>query len=281
MLDEVSTTADGAQAASHIAIVIPARFKSSRYPGKPLAEIRGVTGVSKPLIQRSHEAAVAAGGDVPVYVATDDERIVAACGAFGAAFVMTPESCANGTERVAAALHGLPSSLDTVVNFQGDALLTPSDLVQALIAHMAANPDCQVATVAVRCSPSAYHHLLIDQAAGRSGGTTVVVNGRSEALYFSKRVIPHILPGSAAEQEPPVLMHLGLYAYRRSALELYASTPSTMIEELEGLEQLRFLHAGVPVAVVVCDPPAWDAIELNNPTDLVPIEAILAKREIV
>jgi 3-deoxy-manno-octulosonate cytidylyltransferase (CMP-KDO synthetase) len=194
---------------------------------------------------------------------------------------MTPEACANGTERVAAALPGLAADIDIVVNFQGDALLTPPLLVDALIAHMLADPACQVATVAVRCSASAYAHLIADQAAGRSGGTTVVVNGQGEALYFSKRVIPHILPGSAAEARPPVLMHLGLYAYRRDALLRYAAMPSTQIEELEGLEQLRFLHAGIPVAVVQCDPPSWDAIELNNPSDLAPIEAILASRNIV
>lgn len=269
------------QRASEVAIVIPARYKSSRYPGKPLALIRGVTGVEKPLIQRSYEAAIEVDEALPVFVATDDARIADVAGSFNAAVVMTPESCANGTERTAAAVAGLPSDVEIVVNFQGDALLTPRTLVTALIAHMQNDPLCQVATVAVRCSPSAYQHLIADQAAGRSGGTTVVLNARNEALYFSKRVIPHILPGSAAEAEPPVLMHLGLYAYRRTALQRYVETPSTQIEELEGLEQLRFLHAGIPVAVVQCDPPDWDAIELNNPSDLAPIEAILAARKIV
>lgn len=266
---------------SGVAIVIPARFKSTRYPGKPLAPIRGASGLHKPLIQRSFEAASEVDQGLPVFIATDDIRIAAAAEAFGAAVVMTPESCANGTERVAAALPGLPAGVDIVVNFQGDALLTPCALVTALIAHMVSDGDCQVATVAVRCSPTAYQHLIADQTAGRSGGTTVVCNGRDEALYFSKRVIPHILPGSAAESEPPIFMHLGLYAYRRSALHRYIETPSTQIEELEGLEQLRFLHAGIPVAVVKCDPPDWDAIELNNPSDLGPIEAILASRKIV
>lgn len=266
---------------ANFAIVIPARFKSSRYPGKPLALIKGLTGVAKSLVQRSHEAAVVAGEGVPVHVATDDDGIARAVADFGASAIMTPEACANGTERVAAALDELPADVDVVVNFQGDALLTPPDIVRALMAHMAAHPECQVATVAVRCSPTAYAHLVADQAAGRSGGTTVVVNGKSEALYFSKRVLPHILPGSPIEADPPVLMHLGLYAYRRPALALYAATPSTQLEELEGLEQLRFLYAGIPMAVVVCDPPAWDAIELNNPSDLEPIEAILAARKIV
>jgi 3-deoxy-manno-octulosonate cytidylyltransferase (CMP-KDO synthetase) len=266
---------------SGVAIVIPARYKSTRYPGKPLATIMGVSGVAKPLIQRSFEAARDVDRAIPVFVATDDARIAEAAGQFGARVVMTPESCANGTERVAAALSGLPADADIIVNFQGDALLTPAALVAALIGHMTSDSHCQVATVAVRCSPSAYQHLIADQSAGRCGGTTVVLDGQSQALYFSKRVIPHILPGSAAEADPPVLMHLGLYAYRREALKRYMETPSTQIEELEGLEQLRFLHAGIPVAVVKCDPPDWDAIELNNPSDLAPIEAILATRKIV
>lgn len=264
-----------------VAIVIPARFKSARFPGKPLAQIRGVSGVAKPLIQRSFDTAREVGLGLPIYIATDDSRIADEAEAFGAPVIMTPDSCANGTERVAAALPGLPADVEVIVNFQGDALLTPPLLVEALINHMLANPACQVATVAVGCSASAYAHLIADQAAGRSGGTTAVVNGQGDAMYFSKRVIPHILPGSAAEAQPPVLMHLGLYAYRRDALLRYAEMSSTQVEELEGLEQLRFLYAGIPVAVVQCDPPAWDAIELNNPSDLAPIEAILASRKIV
>jgi len=269
------------QHASSVAIVIPARYKSTRYPGKPLASIRGCSGTDKPLIQRSFEAAMGIQAGLPVHVATDDKRIADVAEGFGAPVIMTPEACSNGTERVAAALDGLSADADVVVNFQGDALLTPPALVSALIDHMTVDESCQVATVAVRCSPSAYAHLIADQAAGRSGGTTVVVNGRSEAMYFSKRVLPHISPGSEAEADPPVLMHLGLYAYRRNALRQYVATPATLIEQLEGLEQLRFLHAGIPMAVVQCDPPEWDAIELNNPGDLPVIEAILAERKIV
>ncbi|WP_336966365.1 manno-octulosonate cytidylyltransferase [Sphingobium aquiterrae] len=263
------------------AIVIPARYASSRYPGKPLAPLRGATGIDKPLIQRSFEAASAVPGVDALFVATDDARIADCAAGFGAAVAMTPAECANGTERVAAALPALPDDIEIVVNFQGDALLTPAYLVEALIAHMRADPDCQVATVAVRCSASAYRHLVADQAQGRVGGTTVVLNAQGQALYFSKRVLPHIAPGSPLEASPPVLLHLGLYAYRREALARYAALPPSRIEEIEGLEQLRFLYHGLPVAVVATDPPAWDAIELNNPTDVAAIEAILSTRSIV
>lgn len=263
------------------AIVIPARYASSRFPGKPLAPLKGATGLAKPLIQRSIEAAREVPGAAHLYVATDDARIADVARACGAAVAMTPPECANGTERVAAALPALPDAVDVIINFQGDALLTPPRLVAALENHMRADPACEVATVAVRCSGTAYAHLIADQMQGRVGGTTVVCNAQAQALYFSKRVLPHIAPGSPLEASPPVLLHLGLYAYRRSALSRYAALPPTDLEAIEGLEQLRFLYHGIPMAVVTADPPAWDAIELNNPSDAAPIEAILTARGIV
>jgi 3-deoxy-manno-octulosonate cytidylyltransferase (CMP-KDO synthetase) len=268
-------------ARSCVAIIIPARYQSSRYPGKPLALLTGATGVAKPLIQRSFEAACQVGGAGTVKVATDDDRISEVVKGFGGAVTMTPASCANGTERVAAALPALDKDIDIVINFQGDGLLTPPALVERLIDHMLSDPACEAATVAVRCSPSAYRHLIADQAAGRVGGTTAVLGADSNALYFSKRVLPHIPPGDVAEQDPPVLLHLGLYAYRRSALERYRAWPETDLERIEGLEQLRFLVYGTPLYVVRAEPPDWDTIELNNPSDTGPIEAILKSRSII
>jgi 3-deoxy-manno-octulosonate cytidylyltransferase (CMP-KDO synthetase) len=266
--------------ATRAAIIIPARYQSSRYPGKPLAPIVGATGITKPLIQRSFESASQVSGARSVHVATDDARIADVVTAFGGSVILTPESCANGTERVAAAIESLDDDAGIIVNFQGDALLTPPHLVEDLIAHMQANPECQAATVAVRCSPSAYRHLISDQSAGRVGGTTAVIDRQGNALYFSKRVLPHIPPGDAAEQDPPVLLHLGLYAYRREALQRYLQWPATQLEQIEGLEQLRFLVHGMPFFVLQSDPPDWDAIELNNPSDRTPIEAILRSRSI-
>jgi 3-deoxy-manno-octulosonate cytidylyltransferase (CMP-KDO synthetase) len=274
---------DGARqdSAGNAAIIIPARYQSSRYPGKPLALLTGATGIAKPLIQRSFEAASLVRGARSIHVATDDERIAQTVQGFGGAVIMTPSECANGTERVAAALNALGAGADIIVNFQGDGLLTPPALVEQLIAHMQADAACEVATVAVRCSPSAYRHLTADQAEGRVGGTTAVLDARGNALYFSKRVLPHIPPGHALEENPPVLLHLGLYAYRRTALEKYLGWAETDLERIEGLEQLRFLVNGTPVHVVRADPPAWDTIELNNPSDREPIEAILKARAII
>lgn len=259
-------------------IVIPARYQSTRFPGKPLAPVRGATGQKKPLIQRSLEAARQVQSAAAIYVATDDRRIGDAVEALGASALMTPESCANGTERIASALPFLPASADIIVNFQGDALLTPPAFVERLIAHMRANPDCRISTIAIRCSPGTYRHLCDDQAAGRVGGTTILVGAKGDALYFSKRVLPYIPPASAEEADSHVLLHLGIYAYRREALQSYVEAEAPAIERLEGLEQLRFLHHGLNIAVVICDSPGWDMLELNNPEDLTPIEAILAAR---
>jgi 3-deoxy-manno-octulosonate cytidylyltransferase (CMP-KDO synthetase) len=260
-------------------IIIPARYASSRYPGKPLARVVGATGEARTLIARTIAAAQQARGDLPLHVATDDDRIADAVRALGEAPVMTPESCANGTERVAAAIAALDIEPAYAINFQGDALLTPPAFVAALAAWMENHPECAVATVAMHCSPSVYAHLLQDQAAGRSGGTTVVTDASGRALYFSKRVLP-FLNEPPQDSTNPVLLHLGLYAYRPEALRRYLALPPSPFEVAEGLEQLRFLHYGIPIDVIALDPPGWDPIELNNPTDLASIEATLAARGI-
>lgn len=268
---------DREMATAAASIVIPARFASSRYPGKPLVEIRGAGGQRRSLIERSYSAACAVPGISSVHVATDDARIVDAAHAFGASVIDTSESCANGTERVAEAVRDLPGDADIVVNFQGDALLTPPAYVASLVAHMRENPECLVSTVGVPCSATGYDHLIGDQSAGRSGGTTVVVNAAGQAMYFSKRVMPFV-PADRRSDPMPVLMHLGLYAYRRAALTHYLDLAPAPNELLEGLEQLRFLHHGIPIDVVQCEPAGWDSIELNNPSDLELIEAILDQR---
>ena len=269
---------DNAAPESSVVIVIPARFASTRFPGKPLIALRGTDGAAKPLIQWSYEAGKAVRGGAQVVVATDDQRIAEAVAAFGGLTLMTPQSCANGTERVAACLDQLPEA-DLLVNLQGDALLTPPAFVEALIAHMQANPHLQVATAAVRCSAETFRHLAEDAAQGRVGGTTVVLNGRGEALYFSKRILPYLPEGRLPDDDMPVLLHLGLYAYRRAALTQYVAAGATMLEAVEGLEQLRFLYAGVPVAVLVFEELGYPIIEVNNPSDVPIVEQLLIARD--
>ena len=270
----------GPPAADHVCIIIPARYASTRFPGKPLVQLKGHGGQSRTLIERSWRAAVAVNSGGQVVVATDDDRIADEVRHFGGQVAMTPTTCRNGTERCAAAVDALGITADIIINLQGDAPLTPSSVVTALIDHMVANPECLVATPAVRCTPGIYNHLVNDQKAGRVGGTTVVRNATNEALYFSKRVLPYLPDDFATDQPIPAFLHMGVYAYRAEALASYIAQPPSELELVEGLEQLRFLHLGVPVAVVECRAPDWDVIELNNPSDIAQVEAMLDKAKL-
>lgn len=257
-------------------ILIPARFASTRYPGKPLVGLKGCTGSEKPLIQRSYEAALKVPGIAAVHVVTDDDRIAAAVREFGGSALMTSEAARNGTERCAEALDQLDADTDVIVNFQGDALLTPPGFVTALVDQLGNSPDSMVATPAMRQRSDEVRKLQAEEAAGRVGGTSVTIDGNGRALYFSKKLIPYLPGGMLAEEMSPVRLHIGVYAYRRAALATYMATPVTELETLEGLEQLRFLVAGVPIDVVEVATPAFTLRELNNPEDVSPIEDSLA-----
>ena len=265
---------------SGFAIIIPARYASTRYPGKPLVPLRGVDGVSKTLIQRSWECASAVPGCIGVWVATDDDRIATEVERFGGQVAMTSPDCANGTERCAEAMSQIGDVADVIVNLQGDAPLSPSFVVQRLVDRLAEDESAAMATPAVACSRSTYEHLLADRAAGRVGGTTVVFNRAYHAMYFSKEVIPYVPPAETGETVAPVHLHLGLYAYRQAALERYRKAPPSRLERLEGLEQLRFFDLDMPISIVEVEPLDWDPIELNNPGDVPVIERILQQRAI-
>jgi 3-deoxy-manno-octulosonate cytidylyltransferase (CMP-KDO synthetase) len=260
----------------NVQILIPARYQSTRYPGKPLVELKGAGGSAKPLIQRSVEAARRVAGVSGVFVVTDDERIAEACAPAKVGVIMTSPECRNGTERCAEALAQLHEP-DLVINFQGDALLTPPGFVEALIARMDEDADALVATPAMRLRSDEVRALQAEEAAGRVGGTTVVTDSGGYALYFSKRLIPHLPAGALDDEMSPVRLHVGVYAYRPQALERYVATPVSDLETLEGLEQLRFLVAGVPVAVVDVETPPFTLRELNNPEDVAPIEDALSE----
>ena len=258
-----------------VAALIPARFESSRFPGKPLVELKGASGIRKPLIRRTYEAAQQVRGLDSIHVVTDDERIASVCEAFGAPVIMTSSECRNGTERCAEALAKLDGP-DLIVNIQGDALLTPPYFVEALI-HRMVHDSADVATPAMRLRSSEVRALQQEEAAGRVGGTSVVTDSSGHALYFSKRLIPHLPNAALKALLSPVRLHVGIYAYRPAALTAYARARPAELEELEGLEQLRFLVAGIPVAVVEVESPPFALRELNNPEDVAPIEEALAR----
>jgi 3-deoxy-manno-octulosonate cytidylyltransferase (CMP-KDO synthetase) len=259
-----------------VLIVIPARYASTRYPGKPLAGLRGPDGTVKTLIHRSWDAAKAVRGVDRVVVATDDDRIRLAAEAFGAEVVMTSDQWRNGTERCAEAAQILPDC-DIVVNLQGDAPLTPPWFVEDLVAGLRAAPDAGVATPVLRADGRALNGFLADRRAGRVGGTTAVFAAGGRALYFSKEVIPFTGRTYADDEPTPVFHHVGVYAFRRAALLAYPGWEPGPLETLEGLEQLRFLENGhqvLCVQVKARDRLFW---ELNNPEDVARIEAMLAE----
>jgi len=257
-----------------VAIIIPARFASTRYPGKPLVGLTGATGVTKTLLERSWDAAMAVSGVDMVVVATDDDRIKAHAESFGATVIMTDPSCQNGTERCAQAMQNMGVDCEIIVNLQGDAPLTPTWFVEDLIIGLRQS-GCGMATPVLRCDGRALNGLLADRKAGRVGGTTAVFSAENEALYFSKEVIPFVAETFGDEDETPVFHHVGVYAYRPDALRDYAQWSVGPLERLEGLEQLRFIENGTPIQCVAVDAKGRQFWELNNPEDVPRIERML------
>lgn len=254
-------------------VFIPARYASSRYPGKPLVELTGAGGEKKTLIQRAWEAARAVPGIDRVYVLTDDDRIAEASHGFGADVLMTSSDARNGTERCAEGLAQLGTEPDVVVNLQGDAPLTPHWFVEALVEAM--TPGVGMATPVLKCDRETLANFIADRHAGRVGGTTAVMRADRSALYFSKEVLPYV---GNLETPPEVWHHVGVYAYTPAALRAYAGWAEGPIERAEGLEQLRFLENGAPITCVPVEARGRVFWELNNPVDVARIEEVL-KRE--
>lgn len=256
-------------------VLIPARHASTRYPGKPLAMLTDRDGARRSLIEMTWRAAGAVRGVDAVHVVTDDDRIAAAATGFGASVIMTDPACENGTARCAQAVARAGIQADLIVNFQGDAPLTPPWFVEDLIAAMADDPAAELATPVVQCDPLTYGHFIEDRKAGRVGGTTAVFGATGHALYFSKEVIPYIDPGKVPGTDLPVYHHVGVYAYRPAALAAYGTWPAGRLETLEGLEQLRFLENGRVMRCVIVQARGRVFWELNNPADVARIEAVL------
>ncbi|MEM6421037.1 MAG: 3-deoxy-manno-octulosonate cytidylyltransferase [Pseudomonadota bacterium] len=262
---------------SRVWIVIPARYASSRFPGKPLVALKGADGMAKSLVQRAWEAAVAVEGVERVLVATDDDRIASAVEGFGGTPAMTAALARNGTERCAE-IAGWSDPPDLIVNLQGDAPLTPPAFVTSLIDTMAADPAIPVTTPVLACSEEALARFRADRAAGRVGGTLAVMDAAGRALYFSKEVIPF----GADAATIPAYHHIGVYGYRIEALRRYADLEPGVLERAEGLEQLRFLENGIDMRCIVQqEEPGTMFWEVNNPGDVAVVEEALAARHIV
>lgn len=263
-----------------VLVVIPARYASTRYPGKPLASLTGATGISKSLVQRTWEAARGVGGIDRVVVATEDERIRDAAQAFGAEVVMTSDTCRNGTERCAETLQKLGGAYDLVVNLQGDAPLTPSWFIEELVRGLRDTKDAEVATPVLVCDGRAHRSFIEDRAAGRVGGTTAVFARDGHALYFSKEVIPYTGCMYDDAEATPVYHHVGVYAYRPEPLMTYPDWDVGPLEQLEGLEQLRFLENRRPLLCVEVEARGRQFWELNNPEDVPRLEKMMKAMDI-
>lgn len=263
-----------------VLIVIPARYASTRYPGKPLVGLRGCSGETRTLIERSWQAAQSVSGVDRVVVATDDARIQDAAEGFGAEVVMTSTECVNGTERCAEAYAALGGGYDIIVNLQGDAPLTPAWFVEDLVTGLTAAPAAEIATPVLRCDGATLTGFLQDRKAGRVGGTTAVFGQGNQALYFSKEVIPFTSASYAPDEQTPVYHHVGVYAYRPEALAAYPDWNVGPLELLEGLEQLRFLENGRAVLCVEVAAKGRQFWELNNPEDVPKIEKMMAEMKI-
>ena len=255
-----------------VAIVIPARFSSSRFPGKPLVPLKGVTGIEKSLVRRTWEAASNVKGADLVVVATDDQRIVEEVQSFGGETLLTSSNCSNGTERCAETLHKLNDEYEIIVNVQGDAPLSPPEFMESLIRALVQDTKNQVVTPVLRCNGAILAKFKNDRKNGLVGGTTVVFGQGGKALYFSKEIIPWCDGEYLPEEFTPVYHHVGIYGYKKAALEWYAQTESGMLENQEGLEQLRFIEGGIPVTCVEVKAKGKLFWELNNPSDVELVE---------
>ena len=257
-------------------IIIPARYGSTRYPGKPLVPLRTREG-KKSLIQLSWEAANKVSGISEIYVATDDKRIEEHAIAFGAKVIRTSSKCRNGTERCAEAVSNARLEAEIIVNFQGDAPLTPSWFVEEIIASLKVDKNTDMATPVLRLDRKSYNLFFEDRKSDRVGGTTVVFDKDMYALYFSKELIPFFEISKIEQDKPiPCYHHVGVYAYRKNILREYLSWPESNLEKLEGLEQLRFLSENKKIKCVEVSSRGNVFWELNNPEDVQRIEKVIS-----
>lgn len=242
--------------------IIPARFASTRFPGKPLAMLGGRT-----VIQRVYEQATAILEEA--YVATDDERIYQTVEQFGGRAVMTRPDHKSGTDRIEEAAEKIETQADVIINIQGDEPFIQQSQIETLM-HLFDDPTTQIGTLGKRFETI--------EAAQNPNSPKIVTDKRGFALYFSRSIIPYIRGKEQGEwlQHFPFLKHLGLYAYRREVLREVTLLPQSPLEIAESLEQLRWLENGYRIRVGLTD---VETVGIDTPEDLQRAEAFLASRK--
>lgn len=240
--------------------VIPARYASTRFPGKPLAILGGKT-----VIQRVYEQAASVLSEV--YVATDDERILSAMEAFGGRAVMTRADHKSGTDRIEEAVEKTGTQADVIINVQGDEPFIQPSQIKTLMA-LFDDPQTQIGTLGKRFDSM--------DAVSNPNSPKIVTDHRGFALYFSRSVIPFIRGVESDEwlSNYPFLKHLGVYAYRREVLAEITRLPQGQLEKAESLEQLRWLENGYRIRVGLTD---VETVGIDTPADLERAEQFLAK----
>ncbi len=231
-------------------IIIPARYGSTRFPGKPLADLCG-----KPIIQWVYEACLKADcGEV--IIATDDRRITETTEAFGGKAIVTPSNCPSGTDRIYQAAKGLKS--DYIINVQGDEPFVLPKTVRAVAELLKNDPHTDISTA---CIPTTDWEQV-----DNPNHVKAVLAEDGRALYFSRSVIPYKRePLPQNEEDAPYYIHCGIYGYKRTALEQFVKLPPSPLERLEKLEQLRALEAGMTIKAVLT---AKTGPAIDTPADL-------------
>lgn len=252
-------------------IVIPARMASKRFPGKPLAQIAGVS-----MLRRT--ANVASQVEKSDFViATDHEDIAAHCTAFNLPVVMTDADLASGSDRTLEAARKFRTDAEIIVNLQGDAPFSDPTHIQAVTERLKSD-GVDVATPAIQLTWADLDSLREAKKMTPFSGTTVVESD-GRAIWFSKNILPAIRKEQALRQASnlsPVLRHIGLYGFKRLALKRFNDLPQSQYEKLEGLEQLRAIENGMCVAIVRVKPPRISSPGIDTPEDLRRAEALIA-----
>ena len=242
-------------------VILPARYGSTRFEGKPLANIKG-----RPMIQHAYERAKAAEGVDRVVVATDDDRIFKTVEGFGGEAVMTRSDHPSGTDRLAEAVDILGAAPeDIVINVQGDQPAFDPRQVQEVIQPLLDDPDLDMSTPIIQTSDP----LEI----GNPNHVKVVFDHNKMALYFSRAPIPWPREGDQSYY----FKHIGIYGYRASFLRLFVTLPQGRLENIERLEQLRALEHGYRIKVVITE---FDSLEVDRPADIAKVEAVLRQMEV-
>ena len=260
-------------------IIIPSRYGSTRFPGKPLHIING-----KSLLQRVWEIATKVANNlknVEVYVATDHQEIFNHATQLKMNPILTSSECFSGSDRVLAAVLQLKETPDFVINFQGDAALTHPNILESIIKTAEKNNNINVITPAIQLSWEKLDQFRARKQQNPFSGTSVVFNNDSFAYWFSKNIIPIIRDESNLRKSStlsPVYRHIGIYGYSIPTLKKFVSLNMTTYEKLEGLEQLRFLEHKIPIKIVVVEDYIYSSMSgIDSITDAINAENLIKK----